>query len=162
MLHCFEFVRITLTTHAWRLPLLDQNACYACTSAALTKAGCVLRCAGQGVVFKGVAKATSFVTLREAFSLPQTLTPEVFGWIPPQHRFCPTEFCRLFHTNCLMLVCRNLIVVVISETDYSEINDNDFVCRCIHSIRLNILLCSVQVQMFALSNCCQPTFHQCN
>lgn len=95
MLHCFGFVRITLTTHAWRLPLLDQNACYACTSAALTKAGCVLRCAGQGVVFKGVAKATSFVTLREAFSLPQTLTPEVFGWIPAQHRFCPTGFLQV-------------------------------------------------------------------
>lgn len=118
--------------------------------AALTKAGCVLRCAGQGVVFKGVAKGTSFVTLREAFSLPQTLTPEVCGWIPPQHRFC---------TNCLMLVCKNLIVI--SETDYSDINDNDFVCSCIHNSRLNILLCAVQVQLFALSNCCQPTFHQC-
>lgn len=127
--------------------------------AALTKAGCVLRCAGQGVVFKGVAKGTSFVTLREAFSLPHSLTPAVCGWIPPQHRFCPTGFCTLFQTNCLMLVCRNLIVVAISETDYSEINDNDFVCSCIN---LNILLCAVQVQMFALSNCCQLTFHQCN
>lgn len=49
-----------------------------------------------------------------------------------------------------MLVCRNLIVVVISVRDYSEINDSDFVCRCIHSIRLNLLLCAVNVQMFAL------------
>lgn len=155
MLQRFESVRMNLPVHACCFPLLDQNVSYA-FEAALTKAGCVLRCVEEGVVLKGVAKGTSFVTLGETASVLETMTPEVSGWIPPRGT---RRFCRLFHTKCLRFVCWNLIVVINSQSDYS---DNVLVCSCIHGIPLNIPLCVLQLQMFVLSTCYRWHFINAN
>lgn len=152
MLHCFEFVRIKVTILACRSPLPDQNAIRVLKQP-LQRLAVFCRVWDRVLSWK-VWQRELLVTFHETcVSMPETLTPEVFGRIPPQHRFCPTGFCRLFYAKCLMFVCRNLQVVINSESDYSEINDNVFVCSCIHSSHLNMcwincrcLLCQTAVR----------------